>query len=147
MPGPSFGQHEVALFDWLTQVARYAQLRPAEAQRLCIDIEMGLASADQPGTFGRLSKRFPSLLELARYAIAGAPVEGTVEHVEVHRAGDIEHACADLTRFDALGLPRPEVSTADAVADFIRDGWDLPGAPAAAWDDALDVLASKGLIT
>lgn len=65
VPGPSFGQHEVALFDWLTQVARYAQLRPAEAQRLCIDIEMGLASADQPGTFARLSKRFPSLVELA----------------------------------------------------------------------------------
>lgn len=65
VPGPSFGEHEVALFDWLTQVARYAQLRPAEAQRLCIDIEMGLASADQPGTFGRLSKRFPSLVELA----------------------------------------------------------------------------------
>jgi dTDP-L-rhamnose 4-epimerase len=88
-----------------------------------------------------------SLLELARYAIDGAPVDGSIEHVEVHRAGDIEHACADLTRFDSLGLPRPEVSTADAVAGFIRHGWDLPGAPAAAWDDALDVLASKGLIT
>jgi hypothetical protein len=65
VPGPSFGAHEVALFDWLTQVARYAQLRPAEAQRLCIDIEVGLASADQPGTYQRLSARFPSLAELA----------------------------------------------------------------------------------
>ena len=65
VPGPSFGEHEAALFDWLVQVARYAQLRPAEAQRLCIDIEMGLASADQPGTFARLTKRFPSLTELS----------------------------------------------------------------------------------
>ncbi len=65
VPGPSFGEHERALFDWLVQVARYAQLRPAEAQRLCIEIEMGLASADQPETFARLTKRFASLAELA----------------------------------------------------------------------------------
>jgi hypothetical protein len=65
VPGPSFAQHEIALFDWLVKVARYAQLRPAEAQRVCIEIEMGLASADQPGTFARLAQRFPSLTELA----------------------------------------------------------------------------------
>jgi hypothetical protein len=65
VPGPSFAQHEVALFEWLVQVARYAQLRPAEAQRVCIEIEMGLARADQPGTFARLAERFPSLAELA----------------------------------------------------------------------------------
>jgi hypothetical protein len=65
VPGPSFADHEVALFDWLTKVARYAQLRPAEAQRVCIEIETGLASADQPGTYARLTQRFPSLAELA----------------------------------------------------------------------------------
>jgi hypothetical protein len=65
VPGPSFADHEVALFDWLVRVARYAQLRPAEAQRVCIEIEMGLASADQPGTYARLTQRFPSLAELA----------------------------------------------------------------------------------
>ena len=65
VPGPSFAEHEVALFDWLVKVARYAQLRPAEAQRVCIEIEMGLANADQPGTFARLAQRFPSLNELA----------------------------------------------------------------------------------
>lgn len=63
--GPHFGEHEVALFEWLVKVARHAQLRPAEAQRVCIEIEMGLASADQPGTFARLAARFPSLTELA----------------------------------------------------------------------------------
>ena len=65
VPGPSFAQHEVALFDWLVEVARYAQLRPAEAQRVCIEIEMGLARADQPGTYARLTERFPSLVELS----------------------------------------------------------------------------------
>jgi xanthine dehydrogenase iron-sulfur cluster and FAD-binding subunit A len=65
VPGPSFAEHEVALFEWLVIVARYAELRPAEAQRVCIEIEMGLASADQPGTYARLTQRFPSLAELA----------------------------------------------------------------------------------
>ena len=65
VPGPSFAEHEVALFDWLVKVARYAQLRPAEAQRVCIEIETGLASADQPGTFARMTQRFPSLAQLA----------------------------------------------------------------------------------
>lgn len=64
VPGPSFAQHEVAHFEWLVKVARYAQLRPAEAQRVCIEIETGLARADQPGTYARLTERFPSLAEL-----------------------------------------------------------------------------------
>jgi hypothetical protein len=64
VPGPSFAEHEVALFDWLVKVARYAELRPAEAQRVCIEIETGLARADQPGTYARLTERFPSLAEL-----------------------------------------------------------------------------------
>ena len=64
VPGPSFAEHEVALFEWLVKVARYAQLRPAEAQRVCIEIETGLGSADQPGTYARMTKRFPSLSEL-----------------------------------------------------------------------------------
>lgn len=65
VPGPKFADHEVALFEWLVKVARYAQLRPAEAQRVCIEIESGLANADQPGTYERLTRRFPSLEQLA----------------------------------------------------------------------------------
>lgn len=72
VPGPSFAEHEVALFDWLVKVARYAQLRPAEAQRVCLEIETGLARADQPGTYTRLSERFPSLAEL-RPQLADSP--------------------------------------------------------------------------
>ncbi|HET8930050.1 MAG TPA: NAD-dependent epimerase/dehydratase family protein [Acidimicrobiales bacterium] len=88
-----------------------------------------------------------TLVELASYAIAGAPVGGSIEHVEVHRAGDIEHACADLTRLIEAGLPSARVTVADAVAAFIRDGWSEPGAASAAWDDALDDLAERGLAT
>jgi hypothetical protein len=65
VPGPRFAEHEVDLFDWLVKVARYAQLRPAEAQRVCIEIETGLSSGDQPGTYDRLIRRFPSLEQLA----------------------------------------------------------------------------------
>jgi hypothetical protein len=65
VPGPKFAEHEIALFEWLVAVARYAQLRPAEAQRVCIEIETGLSSGDQPGTYDRLTRRFPSLAQLA----------------------------------------------------------------------------------
>ena len=65
VPGPSFGEHERPLFDWLVGVGRRAQLRPAEAQRWCVEIEMGIAGGDQPGTFSRLSQRFAELKALA----------------------------------------------------------------------------------
>ena len=65
VPGPSFGEHERPLFDWLVGVARRAHMSPAEAQRLCFEIESGMARADQPGTFERLSQRFDELKALA----------------------------------------------------------------------------------
>lgn len=86
-----------------------------------------------------------SLSELASHAIAAAPVEGSIEYVEVHRAGDIEHACADLTRLAKLGLPMPRVSTAEAVADFIRSGWSAPMVSSDIWDTALGELTDRGL--
>ena len=88
-----------------------------------------------------------SLADLARYAIAGAPVPGSFEYVDVHRAGDIEHACADLSRLQQLGLPMPKMSAAEAVAEFVAKGWDEQGASSTAWDDALDVLTERGLAT
>jgi len=65
VPGPSFGEHEQTLFNALTVMARGAQLRPAEAQRLCIDIEMGLARADQAGTLELVENRLPELSHVA----------------------------------------------------------------------------------
>ena len=83
-----------------------------------------------------------TLSELASYAIAGSPTgRAEIEHVSVHRAGDIDHACADLTRSVALGAPRATIGAADAVSGFIRWSWDKPGAHAQAWDDALGELA------
>jgi dTDP-L-rhamnose 4-epimerase len=87
-----------------------------------------------------------SLLELAQLAQASAPTQPTgVTFVDVHRAGDIEHACADLTRLGEVGAPAPRRTTAEAVAEFVRASWALPVAPAARWDDALDELARRGL--
>ncbi|HEY6079237.1 MAG TPA: hypothetical protein VIW29_10565 [Polyangiaceae bacterium] len=65
VPGPTFAVHEQELFAQLVLIASRAQLRPAEAQRLCIDIEMGLARGDQPGMLERLSDRFPELAVMA----------------------------------------------------------------------------------
>ena len=65
--------------------------------------------------------------------------------VEVHRAGDIEHACADLTRLTSVGAPRPAHSTAQAVHDFVRASWHRPGVAASAWDEALGELEERGL--
>jgi dTDP-L-rhamnose 4-epimerase len=87
-----------------------------------------------------------TLDELAEAAISGSPrTDVEIEHVEVHRAGDIEHACADLTRLRSVGAPRPQWTSHDAIADFIRASWAEPGATSTAWDDALDELARRGL--
>jgi dTDP-L-rhamnose 4-epimerase len=87
-----------------------------------------------------------SLDELADAAAAGSPLSGVpVEHRPVHRAGDIEHACADLSRLRAFGAPNPRWSSRDAIVDFIRRSWEEPGAPSEAWDDALTELDERGL--
>lgn len=87
-----------------------------------------------------------SLTQLAEYSAVAAP-DGAppIEYVDVHRAGDIEHACADLSRLRALGAPLPSRTSAQAVADFIVSSWTDDGAPSSAWDDALAELSRRGL--
>lgn len=89
-----------------------------------------------------------TLLELAAYAAAGSP-RGVAEikHLDVQRAGDIDHACADLSSLRDLGAPEPRWSTRDAVVDFIQRSWDLPGAGSQTWDAALEELATRGLVS
>lgn len=87
-----------------------------------------------------------TLVELADYAASGAPVETHgITHLDIHRAGDIDDACADMTAAAEAGAPLPTWSTRDAVADFIRSAWEKPGAPAEAWDRALGELKERGL--
>lgn len=88
-----------------------------------------------------------TLTELAQYCIDGAPVhrDSGISHVDVVRAGDIDHACADMSLSQSLGVPQPTWSTPDAVKDFIVAGWDKPGAKASAWDDALHELSEHGM--
>lgn len=65
-------------------------------------------TAGEPRVLNAGSGRRTTLLELAAAAVAGAPIEGAdVTHLDVHRAGDIEHACADLGRLRALGARCP----------------------------------------
>lgn len=89
-----------------------------------------------------------SLVELAALAAEAAPVAvptAGVVRLGVRPAGDVEHACADLTRLATVGAPRPVHSSAEAVHDFVRDSWDRPGATVSAWDDALAELVERGL--
>lgn len=87
-----------------------------------------------------------SLVELAGLAAEAAPVPTAgIQHVEVHRAGDIEHACADLSRLASVGAPLPAHTTAEAVRDFVQASWDRPGVPARTWDRALGELEERGL--
>jgi dTDP-L-rhamnose 4-epimerase len=87
-----------------------------------------------------------SLLELASFSAAAAPVSNPgITHVDVTRAGDIVHACASLTEVVAAGAPVPRTTTEAGVAEFIRWGWDRPGAKASAWDEALETLVRRGL--
>lgn len=103
-------------------------------------------AAGQPLVLNSGTGERTSLVDLAGLAASAAPVPTHgVAHVEVHRAGDIEHACADLARLRAIGAPAPVHSSAAAVRDFVRASWDRPGMPSSAWDEALDELADRGL--
>ena len=103
--------------------------------------EVGEVRAINSGTGVRTD-----LTELATFARDAAPTStGEIEYVDVHRAGDIDHAVADLTFADSIGAPRPQMSSKDAIQDFIRRSWEVPGADSSAWDDALRELGDRGL--
>ena len=80
------------------------------------------------------------LTELATAARDAAGVTAPLEHVEITRPGDIDHACADLTVADALGLPRAQVTLRQAVAEFIAFAESEKPVDPAIWDDALKEL-------
>ncbi|WP_294979890.1 NAD(P)-dependent oxidoreductase [uncultured Microbacterium sp.] len=106
-----------------------------------------LPQASQPRVLNCGTGVRTSLTDLAEYAAAASPAGASViEHVDVHRAGDIEHACADLGRLRAVGAPLPSRTTSEAVADFIVGSWQGDVAPSRVWDEALDELSSRGLV-
>jgi dTDP-L-rhamnose 4-epimerase len=87
-----------------------------------------------------------TLIELATWAIEGSPHDSVpLEHLDVHRAGDIDHACASLDRVKSLGAVLPVHTSREAVVEFIRWSWDKPGAASQAWDSALAELSERGL--
>ena len=89
-----------------------------------------------------------SLIQLAQYAIEASPHGHLpIVHLDVKRAGDIEHACADLTRLREMGAPLPIWTTREAIGDFIRLSWGEHGANSLVWDRALEDLSRRGLTT
>lgn len=93
------------------------------------------------GTGMRLT--LDELAATARDASKGERV--AIEHVDVHRAGDIDHACADMTHAWGLGMPRPRFTPQEAIADFIANSWDMEAADPRLWDRALSELTERGL--
>lgn len=87
-----------------------------------------------------------NLTQMAQAAAAGSP-QGVarIDYLPVHRAGDIEHACADMTRYRAIGAPQQKWTSQEAITDFIRASWNQPGVDSSAWDRALDELAQRGM--
>lgn len=89
-----------------------------------------------------------TLVQLAQYSIDASPNPDVgVGYIDVKRAGDIDHACADLSRLRAAGAPLPLWSTRDAIADFILSSWHDSGADSAVWDRVLQDLTGRGLTT
>lgn len=108
VPGPNFGVHEQQLFDQLTAMVRRAELRPAEAQRLGIDIEMGLALADQQGTLDLIVRRIPSLSAMkSRLGDSAALQARTLRMLE--------------TILNALTIPKKSMSMAVAPVPLKRN--------------------------
>ena len=88
-----------------------------------------------------------SLVELAGLAADAAPRprRGASLTSRCTGLGDIEHACADLTRLDLVGAPAPPVhSRAQAVHDFVRASWDRPGCPCQRLGPALGQARGAG---
>lgn len=107
---------------------------------------MDAAAAGTPlvvnvGTGTRLT--LEDVAETARAASRGADVG--ITHVDITRAGDIDHACADMRQAWAQGMPRPQLTSREAITDFIANSWDFDAADPALWDKALQELADRGL--
>lgn len=88
-----------------------------------------------------------TLDQLAQFSIDAVPggSAAVIEHVDVKRAGDIDHALADMSFADSLGAPRAKWSARESIADFIQKSWKTPGAKSDAWDTALEELTERGL--
>lgn len=107
---------------------------------------LGHTHDPQPLTLNSGTGTRTTLNDLARFAIQGSPHgDAGLEHIDVKRAGDIQHACADLEATRASGAPTARISSRDAVVDFITWSWDRPGAASQAWDEALEELNDRGL--
>lgn len=102
---------------------------------------------ESPRTFNLGSAERITLDQLAQYSIDAVPggSQSVIEHVEVKRAGDINHALADMTYAYSMGAPKAKYSARESIADFIVKSWEAPGAKSEAWDTALSELTERGL--
>lgn len=102
---------------------------------------------ESPRTLNLGSGERITLDQLAQFSIDAVPggSNAVIEHVEIKRAGDIDHALADMTYPYSLGAPRARWSARESIADFIVKSWEIPGAKSETWDTALEELTERGL--
>lgn len=102
---------------------------------------------ESPRTFNLGSGQRITLDQLAQFSIDAVPggSSAVIEHVDIKRAGDIDHALADMTYAYSLGAPKAKWGPREAIADFIVKSWEAPGAKSEVWDTALEELTERGL--
>lgn len=105
------------------------------------------AISESPRIFNLGSGERITLDQLAQFSIDAVPggSASVIEHVDVKRAGDIDHALADMSFAYSLGAPHAQWSARESIADFIQKSWETPGAKSEAWDTALEELTERGL--
>lgn len=89
-----------------------------------------------------------TLNQLAAIAIAAAYEDSPEplpepEHVAIQRPGDIDHACADLTRAIAVGVPQPTIPLHESVRSFLESAAGTVAADPAMWERALAQLPAS----
>ena len=84
-----------------------------------------------------------TLLQLAQTCADTVGLDAPMVHVDVTRPGDIEHACADLTVADAVGLPRAAVTLAQSVGRFLDYAAGEDDVDPTIWDRALTELDER----
>jgi dTDP-L-rhamnose 4-epimerase len=108
---------------------------------------------DNPGNWppGRRmnvgSGRRSTLVELAHaMARAHGMPEADLSFLPIRRAGDIEHACADLEVLRSAGAPIPATGLDVAVGDFAAWAATQPAVSPKLWDAALEELEERRLL-
>lgn len=122
-----------------TQTRDFVDVRDVAESLTALVLAQAGNAIDATLTVNIGSGKRTSLLDLAAVAIRASGQDLTPELVDVHRVGDIDHACADRGRYESLGLPAPMVPLEESVRGFLETAWAAPPVDPAVWETALSL--------